>query len=112
MAKTNSEVISQALALIGVKPIGQAVSGEDYAATLVHLNQVLENLDEQHELAMSFTADAFPDWAHLPLANMVAGSVCPVFELPQFAGLYAKGLRQIKAKRAADTYVPTPAVYY
>lgn len=106
MAKTNSEVINEALRLIGVAPVGQAPDGEEYAVGLTHLNQALEALDEINQAGVAFTADAFPDWAHIPLAKMVAGSVCGVFSLDQYRPLYAEGLRAIKAKAANEARVP------
>lgn len=106
MAKTNRDVIDEALRMIGVSPLSQGSDGEDYAEGLIQLSAILEEADEVQQIGLTLTSDALPDWSHIPLAQMVAGRICTHFEVPQYAYLYARGLTKLRAKAANEARVP------
>lgn len=115
MARTNNEVIEKALNLIGVCGIGDTPEGSDYATTLVHLEDVLEAIDTRHRVGVDIPSDAIPEWAFLPIAKMVAGSVSLEYELAQFNPLYRAGLRNLRAHAANESRVngrPVRVDYY
>lgn len=105
MPKTNSQVIQEALELLDVVQIGEAPAGEDYEATLSHLEDVLSAIDGRHRVGVDIPSDAIPDWAFVPVAKMVAGAVCLKFVLPEYRPLYNEGLRNLRAEAANESRV-------
>ena len=105
MSKTKREVIHEALRHMGVIDHGDAAPADEYERCSKHYDTILDQLDELHEVAISFTADAVPEWAFTPLALMVAGSVCTGFELPQYRGEYQRGLRDFRRYAALEAHV-------
>lgn len=105
MAKTKREVVTEALRHIGVVSGSEEPTAADYDAAAGHYDSIFDKLGEVHEVALSFTSNAVDDWAFLPLARMVAGSVCVQFSKPQFVAEYGIGLRDIIAKSGNDTRV-------
>jgi hypothetical protein len=98
MSKTKREVIHEALRHMGVIDHGDAAPADEYERCSKHYDTILDQLDELHEVAISFTADAVPEWAFTPLALMVAGSVCTGFE-------YQRGLRDFRRYAALEAHV-------
>lgn len=106
MAKTDAEVITKALRLIGVVGIGDAPDGDDVRTTQPHLAHVLSALDAEHRVGLALVSGAIEDRAFIPLAKMVAGSVCTEYEVPQFQVLYNQGLRSLRAIAAEESRNP------
>lgn len=115
MTKTKRETVTEALRHIGVVAGSETPDADDYAAAAGHYDSILAALDDLHEVAVSFTADAVPDWAYLPLAQMVAGSICTQFERPQYRGEYQNGLRAFRSYASNESRVdgdPVRTVYF
>lgn len=115
MSKTKREVIHEALRHMGVLAFDDAAEAEDFERCSKHYDTILGQLDDLHEVAISFTADAVPEWAFTPLAMMVAGSVCTGYDLPQYRGEYQRGLRDFRRYAALEAHVegrPVETVYF
>lgn len=115
MAKTKRDVITEALRHIRVADIAEGASGEDYDRAAKIYDGVYAALDDLGEVGVSFPANVVPDWAYIPMVQMVAGRVCTAYNRPEFRGEYAAGLTAIRAYAANEARVsgrPAQANYF
>lgn len=105
MAKTNADIKTEALRMIGAAPLNDSPATEDDDLAQAHLEAIVDEFDEVHQIGIDLTLDAFPDWIYTSLAQMLAGRLATHYEVPQYATLYWSGLRKIRQKMANETRV-------
>lgn len=79
MTKTAADVGRRALELIGVKPVGEGAAAEDLAVATTTYAALLEEFSDREGMAFEWAADATPEWAFLPFAEIVASRIAPVY---------------------------------
>lgn len=103
MAKTNRDVIEQALRLLNVAPLAGSAPGEEYAEGERQFDSLLLELDDIHQLGLGFVANNLPDWAFMPLAKATAGRAAVTFGLVEYISLETAGMRDLRAYAANET---------
>lgn len=109
MAKTDRDVIDQALRLIGVADLSSGSAGEEFAEAKRNFDWLLIALDDIHQMGLGIVSDNIPDWAYIPLAEAVAGMIAEAFSVPQYASLEAAGLQKLRAYAANEVRTNQPA---
>lgn len=97
MPRTRDETIAQALRLLRITPIGEDAEADNAARVGEHFDACVVALDSEHDLGLEISMTSVFDEGFMPLARMVAGSVCTEFGKDQYAGLYDVGRRQLTA---------------
>lgn len=110
MTKTALDVTTEALNHIGVGGIGDTPEAEDHARAKAHLDDIFETLSTTQELAPEWTVETVPAGAFLPLALMLAGSICTAYGKPQYTSEYKRGLGLMREYMLADVYVKSAPV--
>lgn len=113
MTKTSRDVCLEALRHINVVALDEDAQAHEYQRAKLHLDSILTELDEIHEMAIQWTAETVPESHFLGLAMAVAGSIAPGFSKPEMASERSRGitlLRDIEFKSDDDS--PVAAVYY
>lgn len=80
MSKTRRDVVSQALANLGVLAAGQSPSAEDFTTVDGHVDSVKDALRQRDIVDIDFSN--LPDGYFMPLAALVADSAANEFGLP------------------------------
>lgn len=110
MTKTSLDVTTEALQHIGVLGIGEAPEAEDHARAQSHLADIFETISSTHELAPEWDIETVPSGAFLPLAIMLAGTICTAYGKPEFQPEYKRGLGLVREFMLSETYVKSQAV--
>lgn len=115
MTKTKREIVSNALRMLGVWPLHGDEDAEEYELAAGYYDSLFAALDDVHEVGVSFTSNAVPDWAYLPLSQMTAGAVAQVFGMADQSGYFRVGLRDMRRYAANENRVdgrPVKTVYF
>ena len=105
MAKTDRDVVIQALRIMNVASLHDSGDEGDFAEAKRHYDWLLVALDDVHRLGLGIVSNDIPDWAFMPLARVVAGLSAPSFGLPEFVPLEARGLRELRVYAANEVNV-------
>lgn len=107
MTKTAAEVADRALEVIGVKPVGQSAAAEDATVARETYTALLSELSERDGMAFEWAEDETPEWAFMPLAELVAARIGPIY------GVQRDGLAPLRVLRRhvfQDDRVPGQSV--
>lgn len=109
---TAAEIRDLVLEHIGVKAAGQAVSAEDASLTEKAITAVVSSL--KRDGLATFPETAVPEWAQLPLRDIVAFEVSPSFGRPQNISAERRARTALASQTSGnhDPRVVTPVVFY
>lgn len=82
MAKTRADVVLMALRHLGVVASDTAASADDAAFTGDTLDALFAEIQNTQGITITWTLDATPDTAFLPLSYLLAAEVAPHFMVP------------------------------
>ncbi len=113
MSKTSNEVCTEALRHIRVLGLEDVAAPAEVARAQDHLDSIMQELDEIHEMAIQWTKETVPNSHFLGISMALGGSLAPGFGKLEMAGERARGiglLRDLEFKNDDDE--PVRAEYF
>lgn len=108
---TKNDLAENIVSFLGVKAQGQSVSAADNALVGSHIESVVDGLRPTG--AVYFELATIPEWAWIPLTEMVAVKVGPHFGRPQSVGLWREARADfIGGANTARPMTPAKGPYY
>lgn len=82
MTKTSLDVTTRALRMLGITGIGETPQAEEHADAKEVLQSLIEELQDEQGLAISWSAETVPDSLLNPMARLVASEIAPAYGKP------------------------------
>lgn len=112
MTKTANDVSDRALELLTLKPVGQEADAADASIARDSYTSLLAELSDIEGMAFEWTADETPEWAFMPLAQMLAARIAPIYAMQIDGSAARRRLYALVFRDDRTPGTPQPARFY